>query len=261
MERRINETPELAAQYSAAPDDTSRRYLLLAFGAWLSAPPVVENSNVGTAQPPEDVHAMARGPLAAAGGMYEADLVADALASAGVEITSLSSGLDFGCSSGRVVSVLAAAYPEINWHGCDPNTRAVTWAAENHPKVDFFVNGDAPPLPLQDGSLDLAFAISIWSHFAPELGLRWFDDMYRADGMVAIWSHHTWDDLGRLYAQLSLRTPRSRRDRRFALPPGWWYAPEFGEEGDWGVVNPDWGTAFLISRVGACATLPTLACS
>ena len=23
------------------------------------------------------------------------------------------------------------------------------------------------------------------------------------------------------------------------------YAPEFGEEGDWGVVNPDWGTAFL----------------
>jgi hypothetical protein len=26
---------------------------------------------------------------------------------------------------------------------------------------------------------------------------------------------------------------------------GCWYAPEFGDEGDWGVVNPEWGTAFL----------------
>lgn len=26
---------------------------------------------------------------------------------------------------------------------------------------------------------------------------------------------------------------------------GFWYAPEFGEQGGWGVVNPEWGTAFL----------------
>ena len=26
---------------------------------------------------------------------------------------------------------------------------------------------------------------------------------------------------------------------------GFWYAAEFGEQGDHGVANPDWGTAFL----------------
>ena len=26
---------------------------------------------------------------------------------------------------------------------------------------------------------------------------------------------------------------------------GFWFAPEFGERGDHGVANPDWGTAFL----------------
>jgi hypothetical protein len=49
-----------------------------------------------------------------------------------------------------------------------------------------------------------------------------------------------------LYAQLSLRTPQQSDEIIGALyRQGSWYAPEFGEEGDWGVVNPDWGTAFL----------------
>jgi hypothetical protein len=26
---------------------------------------------------------------------------------------------------------------------------------------------------------------------------------------------------------------------------GWWYAAEFGEQGDWGVVDRGWGTAFV----------------
>ena len=37
-------------------------------------------------------------------------------------------GLDFGCSSGRVVRVLATAYPNVSWHGCDPNRPAIEWA-------------------------------------------------------------------------------------------------------------------------------------
>jgi hypothetical protein len=39
--------------------------------------------------------------------------------------------------------------------------------------------------------------------------------------------------------------PAIQGDPRRPLSQGWWYAPEFGEEGDWGVVNPDWSTAFL----------------
>jgi SAM-dependent methyltransferase len=190
---------------------------------------------------------MARGPLAAAGGLYEGDLVVDALASVGVEMTSIRSALDVGCSSGRVVRVLAAAYAEIEWHGCDPNGRAIAWATENLPGIDFFVNDDEPPLPLADASVDLAYAISIWSHFEPALGLRWFEEMHRLirPGGHLVCTTHGLTAVA-FYATLELRTPQQSQEIAEALyRQGWWYAREFGEEGDWGVINPDWGTAFL----------------
>src|ERR1700749_274624 len=103
-------------------------------------------------------------------------MVADALESVGASLHAGARALDFGCSSGRVVRVLAAAFPEVRWYGCDPNEPAVEWAAAAMPSASFFVNGDEPPLPLGDGSLDVVYAVSIWSHFAPALGLRWFDE-------------------------------------------------------------------------------------
>ena len=77
------ESPELHAHYDAAPTDGLRETLTLIAGAWLGVPAVAEKTGLISTQPPEDVHAMARGPLAAAGGFYEADLIADALASVG----------------------------------------------------------------------------------------------------------------------------------------------------------------------------------
>jgi SAM-dependent methyltransferase len=221
--------------------------MILGYGIWLGHRSTTEKTGLLAAQPPEDVHVMARGPSAAAGGLYEADLVVDALASAGADMTGVSTALDFGCSSGRVVRVLHAAYPEIEWHGCDPNERAIAWAAEHLEGVGFFINGDLPPLPLADGSLDLAYAISIWSHFEPALGLRWFEEMHRLirPGGHLVCTTHGFVSVD-FYATNDLRTPEQSEEIAEALyRKGWWYAPEFGEEGDWGVVNPDWGTAFL----------------
>jgi hypothetical protein len=48
------------------------------------------------------------------------------------------------------------------------------------------------------------------------------------------------------YAEHGLRSSQQSREISDSLyKRGWWYAAEFGETGDWGVVNPDWGTAFL----------------
>jgi SAM-dependent methyltransferase len=247
VEGHLLESPELQAHYVAASTQELRETLTLIAGVWLGVGAVSEKTGLTAAQPPEEVHAMARGPLAAAGGLYEADLLVNALYSAGVKFDRLRSCLDFGCSSGRVLRALAAAYPTISWHGCDPNAPAVAWAGEQLPQADLFVSGDAPPLALEDGSLDLAYAISIWSHFAPELGLRWFEEMHRLlrPGGYLVCTTHGLTSVA-YYAALEQRTPEQSQEITDALyRKGWWYAPEFGEEGDWGVVNPDWGTAFL----------------
>jgi SAM-dependent methyltransferase len=247
VEQLIRDTPGAWEHYSGAPDDAARRQVLLAFGAWLGAKCLFEKTGLTGIQPPEDIHVMARGPLSAAGGLYDADLILDALKSAGVSMADTSNALDLGCSSGRVVRVLAAAHPETHWQGCDPNAPAIAWAKENLTGIEFFVSDNDPPLPGADSSLDLVYAISIWSHFAPGLGLRWFDEMHRLlrPGGHLVCTTHGLTSIAH-YAMHELRTVEQSEEIREALyREGCWYAPEFGEEGDWGVVNPDWGTAFL----------------
>jgi SAM-dependent methyltransferase len=247
IEELIGAEPELASIYARAPDAAARRHLILAYGIWLGHPAATEKTGLAAVQTPENVHVMARGPVAAAGGLYDADMVADALASAGVDLGEIRDALDFGCSSGRVVRVLKAAYPHIQWHGCDPNQPAIAWAGEHLPDIDFFPSGELPPLPLADASLDLAYAISIWSHFEPSLGLRWFQEMHRVlrrGGHLMITTHGMASV--EFDARHEIRTPLQSDEIIGTLyRQGGWYAPEFGEDGDWGVVSPDWGTAFL----------------
>jgi SAM-dependent methyltransferase len=249
IQQKIVESPELSelsASFGEAPSGVNR-HLVLSAGVYLGVPAALAKTGLSSAEPPEDIHAMSRGPLAAGGGLYDADFIVDALANAGTAMASIGRALDFGCSSARVVRVLAAAYPEIEWQGCDPNARAIAWASETLPDVDFFVNGDAPPLPLADSSLDLVYAISIWSHFEPTLGLRWFEEMHR---LIPLGGHlvcttHGFTSVA-LNAIKELRTLEQSREIAESLyRQGWWYAQEFGEEGDWGVINPQWGTAFL----------------
>ena len=222
--------------------------MLLAFGVWLGVPAVLRKTGLSEEQPSESIHAMARGPLAAAGGLYEADMVFDALAGVGVDLAT------------RRTRWTSAAPPGASCGSSPPHTRtsigtaatptqpAIAWAAENLPGDRVLRQRRAPPLPLADGSLDLAYAISIWSHFEPALGLRWFEEMHRADPpRRASRVHDPRPDLDRATTRRSSCAPRAvaRRSPTRSTRRGWWYAPEFGEEGDWGVVNPDWGTAFV----------------
>jgi len=247
IEIRVSEDPGLADYRLTENDAAVRRFLTLNLGLWLNAPGISEKTGLLALQPPEDVHVMARGPLGAASGLYEADIIASAIASTGADIASMTRALDFGCSSGRVLRVLVAAYPHIDWHGCDPNGEAIRWASEHIPGASFSVNEQEPGLPFADCTLDLAYAISIWSHFAPALGLRWFDEMHRIlqPGGLLVCSTHGLSSIAH-YATKRLRSQEQSLEIEHALyRSGYWYAPEFGEDGDWGVVNPDWGTAFL----------------
>jgi SAM-dependent methyltransferase len=246
-QRRIDADGELAAAYRGALDPSVARHMLLAYGVWLGAPALLERTGLVSAQPPPGIHAMAHGPLAAAGGLYEADMIANALASVGVAVDSLDAALDFGCSSGRVLRVLAAAYPDVRWMGCDPNGDAVAWAQATFPLLDCFTSTNEPPLPLAEGALELVYAISIWSHFAPALGLRWFEEMHRVirPGGHLVFTTHGWTALA-FAAEMGRRPLEECAEIERALcRDGTWFLDHFGEDGDWGVVNPLWGSAFL----------------
>ena len=228
-------------------DEPTRRRLTLAFAAHHRVQPALEHSGLSAEMPPEDVHAMARGPLAAGGDYYTADLVVDSLARSGFELQPGQSGLDFGCSSGRVVRVLATAYPELDWYGCDPIPGSVEWARGHLPEIAFEHSPEYPPLPYQEAGFDFVFAISIWSHFAEGAALDWLSEMHRVirpGGRLLLTTHgeqtisFTHQHGQRSFEQLT-EVGRTLFER------GFWYSPEFGQAGDHGVANPDWGTAFL----------------
>jgi SAM-dependent methyltransferase len=247
VERHMDESLDPQEAAVASSDPAARPLNVLAYGVWLGVPSIMEKTGLSGAQPPGDIHSMARGPIAAPGGLYEADLVVSALDSVGVKIEEMERVLDFGCSSGRVVRVLAAAYPEVHWTACDPNEPAIAWAKDNLPGIHFYASRQEPPLPEEEGSLDLVYAISIWSHFAPELGLRWFDEMRRVirpGGRLVLTTHGVQSVA--FFVGNGFR-PADQADEilRGLYCEGWWYAAEFGDEGDWGVVNPGWGTAFV----------------
>jgi SAM-dependent methyltransferase len=247
VERLIAAHEELVALYGHDLPAPAREQVLLQLGAWLECEPLLSTTGLRRFDPPEMIHAMARGPLAAAGGLYEADLIAEVLADAGSDPASLGDALDFGCSSGRVLNVLSAAFPDVRWHGCDPNEQAVAWASEQLPGVTCFASPGHPPLGLAAGSFDLIYAISIWSHFAPALGLRWFEEMHRLlrpGGLLLITTHGFFAI--QFFAAGGHRSPSQSQEILASLyREGTWYAAEFGEEGDWGVKDPEWGTAFL----------------
>jgi SAM-dependent methyltransferase len=119
----------------------------------------------------------------------------------------------------------------------------VEWAHENVPGVHFMASPIDPPLDYPEGSFDAVYAISIWSHFAKDAALRWLDEMdrlIRPGGHLLLTSHgrHTI----RFYEWLGGYPPTKLAEMTKALETsGYWYEAVFGEEGDAGVVDDEWG--------------------
>jgi SAM-dependent methyltransferase len=239
-------TPGEAGLWDAAsPSD--RRRLALAFGAHHEVASVLDRTRLSGATPPVDIHAMERSSASAGGSTYSADIIVEAARESRFELGPAKAGLDFGCSSGRVVRLLAATYPDMEWHGCDPLGDAIDWARANLPDIRFERSPQHPPLPYADASFDLVFAVSIWSHFGEGAALKWLDEMRRVmrPGGRLVFSTHGLHSIAHASAT-RLREPSQLEEIGIALyRDGFWFADEFGSKGDHGLRDPDWGTAFM----------------
>ncbi len=246
-EQLIRDSPGAWGHYFGDAPRAQNNGLVLALGMWLGSELLSERTGLIRAEPPEDVHAMTRGAQNAAGGLYEANMVIDALLGAGGDMAEVSSALDFGCSSGRVVKPLAAAYPDVRWRGCDPNEPAVAWARENLPGIDFFANGNVPPLPLAEVSWTSPMRSRSGRTSSPPAGALWFAEMHRviAPGGHLVMTTHGPTSVAHYMAGGQRSADQSGEILEALYRDGWWYAAEFGEQGDWGVVDPEWGTAFV----------------
>jgi hypothetical protein len=90
-------------------------------------------------------------------------------------------------------------------------------------------------------------AISIWSHFAEEAAIAWLDEAHRllAPGGHLAFTVHGEQSIA-YYAATGERPPAQlERIRRALYRNGFWFAAEFGPQGDHGVVHSQWGTAFM----------------
>jgi SAM-dependent methyltransferase len=70
--------------------------------------------------------------------------------------------LDFGCGSGRLLRWFADHDAELV--GCDIHEPTIAWMRQAYPDARVYVNGTDPPLDEPDGSIDLIYCSSVFSH-------------------------------------------------------------------------------------------------
>jgi SAM-dependent methyltransferase len=111
-------------------------------------------------------------------GVLGADCIRAALARHGVEMTKLSSMLDFACGCGRILRQWKWL-TGVDVQGTDYNAHLVEWCRQNLGFADFAVNDLEPPLPYGDDSFDLVYAISAFTHFDEQLQFDWLAELER----------------------------------------------------------------------------------
>ncbi len=238
---------ELCEGFRRDGDDGLFKHHMIAFAVHEGPDQVVERLGLSRAVPPEDVHALGRGPLAAGGDYHSADIIAASLSDAGAPLGGVQRGLDFGCSSGRVVRVLASAFPQMQWHGCDPIPGAIDWAQGNLAGISFELSPLRPPLEHPDASFDVAFAWSVWSHFGAGPGTEWLAEVHRVirpGGHLLITTHGP-TALCEWYRRRAWNTDDLLAIRDELTSSGFAFREVFGAEGDGGVAQEGWGNAFM----------------
>ena len=87
--------------------------------------------------------------------------------------------LDIGCASGRVLRHFALNSHVARNIGCDINSRHIEWIASYLPRnIEVFQNTSIPNLQLEDSSVDLVSAFSIFTHIE-HFDLAWMMEIKR----------------------------------------------------------------------------------
>ena len=100
--------------------------------------------------------------------------------------------LDFGCGCGRLLRFLE--HTARSWHavGSDVNAALVSWCREYLTGTETHVNGVMPPLDYADGSFDLVYSLSIFTHLNEKSAQAWLSELGRVlhpGGLLILTTH------------------------------------------------------------------------
>jgi SAM-dependent methyltransferase len=150
-----------------------------AFRAWEAAQALVPGSRPvvdGSPLPPRRLMVRVAGTADAEWFLRGGQAAYDAIA-AHVPLSSIGSVLDFGCGCGRVTRYWEPFAGSVS--GSDLDRPAVEWCRDNLSFGRFELNGLEPPLAFEDGSFDLVYALSVFTHLTDALQLAWRDELRR----------------------------------------------------------------------------------
>jgi len=101
---------------------------------------------------------------------------------------------EWGCGPARVIRHMGEidGFDEVELVGTDYNKASINWCRGNIDNIQFEENSLAPPLPLESGTLDCIYAISIFTHLSEEMHFLWVDELFRLlkpDGILIFTTH------------------------------------------------------------------------
>lgn len=105
---------------------------------------------------------------------------------------------DLGCGSGRLASALDKSGTSIQYTGTDVVQKLLDYAADRAPAHYRFINHPQLSLPVEDESIDIACAFSVFTHLLHHETYAYLRDMRRAlkTGGKAVFSFLEFGDPG-----------------------------------------------------------------
>lgn len=219
--------------------------------------------------PPEDLRWRAVGARDAEGFLRSGRIAVDflgkeALGRDGRSFKDFPSILDFGCGCGRMMRWLRPLCdPWATIQGTDIDPAAIAWCKENIPNAGFSVNGETPPLPFADKSIDLVYGYSVFTHFDADRQFRWLSELQRVikpgGYLLLTFRHrHSIAEIADEALRDRVWADVSRDGIAFMIPDAWkglfpsWYGEAYHTPH---YIQRNWGSYFEVRHIITAGTV------